>query len=141
MRLVSLLRARPFPKDRRPRFAHDNDERHLLITTKQANQPKSGLTMTVNTGKLRHVINNQRAISTTRDNEGHECVSVIIVAALQEEIFEPKVLRVNRTRLTNRTVPCSAQANDSFFVCLLAGCSCELFRSCRRHLCVAFVAD
>ena len=59
----------------------------LFVTIKHANRPKSRLTMTVNTGRLRRSINNLRVKSFTRDHARREYVSVITVAALQEEIF------------------------------------------------------
>ena len=57
--------------------------KRLLITTKQANRPKSGLTMTVNTGRLGKAIDNQRAFGATSDHARQEYVSLIVVAALQ----------------------------------------------------------
>ena len=53
--------------------------------TKDANRPKSGLTMTVNTGRLRKTINNLPKYLKTLDHEGQDYVSAIVVAALQEE--------------------------------------------------------
>ena len=55
---------------------------------------KSGLTMTVNTGRLRQAINNLLHFGATWDNERHEYVSAIVVAAVQEEKSTPKVLHV-----------------------------------------------
>ena len=47
--------------------------------------------MTVNNGRLRQAINNLRQIGTTRDDEGQEYVSLIVVAALQEQQSTPIV--------------------------------------------------
>ena len=58
MVLVSFSGSWSFPRNRRPRFTHDNDEKSTIFTTKHANRPKSGLTMTVNTGRLLRIINN-----------------------------------------------------------------------------------
>ena len=66
--------------------------------------PKNGLTMTVNTGRLRQAINNQRSFADTSDHEGQEYVSFIVIAARQDEISCKKVLHANRTRLTKLTV-------------------------------------
>ena len=74
------------------------------ITTKHANLPKSGLTMTVNTGRLSQAINNLLKYGATSDHDGHEYVSTIVVSALQEEQLTPKVLHANQTRLTKLTV-------------------------------------
>ena len=62
-----------------------NDEKWLRIKTKQANRPKSGLTMAVSTGSLGKAINNLLQFGTTSDHEKHNYVSFIAVAALQEE--------------------------------------------------------
>ena len=94
MALVSCSRALSFPRNRFPHFTHDNDEKSAFITTKQAINDKRGLTMTVNTGRLRQEINNHRASSTTWDHEGQDYVSFIVVAALQEAQSTPKVLHV-----------------------------------------------
>ena len=80
-----------------PPFHTRQRRKRLLITTKQAIDPQSGLTMTVNTGRLRKTINNLPECGYSLDNEGHEYVSVIVVAALQEEQSTPKVLHVNGT--------------------------------------------
>ena len=53
--------------------------------------------MTVNTGRLRKTINNLSQYGYSLDHEGHEYVSVIIVAALQDEQLTPKVLHVDGT--------------------------------------------
>ena len=55
------------------------------ITTKQANRPKSGLTMTINTGRLDKAIHNLLKYGATSDHEGQEYVSLIVVSALEEE--------------------------------------------------------
>ena len=44
--LVSFSSARSFLRNRSRKFTHDNDERRLLIMTKQVIDPPSGLTMT-----------------------------------------------------------------------------------------------
>ena len=67
--------------------------------------PQSGLTMTVNTGRLRKTINNLPNSGYSLDHEGHEYVSVIIIVALQDEQLTPKVVHANRTRLSKQTVP------------------------------------
>ena len=102
--LVSFSSAWSFPRNHSRKFTLSNDERRLLMTTKQATRPKSGLTMTVNTGRLGKAINNLTIHASTLDHERQEYVSSIIVATLHEEIFQPKVLHVNRTRLTKLTV-------------------------------------
>ena len=61
------------------------------VTTKQAYQPKIGITMTVNIGRLRQAINNLPAFGATSDNERQEYISFVVVAALQDEISFKKV--------------------------------------------------
>ena len=85
MALVSCSGASSFPRNRSRKFTLSIDESRLFITTKQANLPKSGLTMTVKTGRLDKAINNQRSFANTSDDERQEYVSFIVVAALQEE--------------------------------------------------------
>ena len=58
---------------------------------------KGGLTITVNTGRLRKTISNLLQYGYSLDHEGDEYVSVIIVAALQDEQLTPKVLHVDGT--------------------------------------------
>ena len=84
MVLVSLSSARPFPRNQRARFTHDNDEKPKVYYDKASNRPKSGLTMIVKTGRLRQVINDLRQIGTTSGHARQEYVSLIAVAALQE---------------------------------------------------------
>ena len=102
--LVSLSSARPFPRYHSWYFYTQQRRKRLIITTKHANWLKSGLTTTVNTGRLRKTINNLLRYRYSLDHEGHEYVSVIIVAALQNKQSTPKILHVNRTWLTKPTV-------------------------------------
>ena len=60
--------------------------------------------MTVNTGRLDTAINNLSIHGSTSDHVGHEYVSVIVVATLQEEQSTSKVLHANRIPLTKLTV-------------------------------------
>ena len=103
MVLVSLSSALFFSRNRRPCFTHGNDENDNDYD-KASNRHKSSLTMTVNTGRLRQATNSLPNSRYSLDHEGHEYVSVIIVAALQKEQSTPKVLHPNRTRLTKLTV-------------------------------------
>ena len=87
----SHVRALDFPQISTPKFHTRQRRKGTNITTKQTNRPKSGLAMTVNTGRLRQSINNQRARPSIRDHEGQEYVSCIIMAALQEEQSTSKI--------------------------------------------------
>ena len=51
---------------------------------KASNRAKSGLTMTVNTGRLRQAINNLSQYGYSLYHEKQQYVSFIVVAALQE---------------------------------------------------------
>ena len=83
MVLVSFSSARSFARNRARKFTLSIDKNRTNITTKEANRPKSGLTMTVNNGRLGKAINNLRAFGATRDHARQEYVSRIVVAALQ----------------------------------------------------------
>ena len=83
--LASCSSVRSFPRNRSRKFRLSNDEKRIFITTKQANRPKSGLTMTINTGRLDKAIHNLLKYGATSDHEGQEYASLIVVSALEEE--------------------------------------------------------
>ena len=60
--------------------------------------------MTVNIGSLDKAISNMPKYPLILDHEGQEYVSLIFIAALQEEQSTSKVLHANGTRLTKLTV-------------------------------------
>ena len=80
-----MLERQILPKKLFKKIHTQQRRKRTNITTKQANRPKSGLTMTFNTGRLRQAINNRLKDASNSDHEEQEYVSVIIVPALQEE--------------------------------------------------------
>ena len=93
----SHVRALDFPQISTPKFHTRQRRKGTNMTTKQTNRPKSGLAMTVNTGRLRQSINNLPQHPLTWDHEGHEYVSRTVAAGQQEEKSFWKVLHANGT--------------------------------------------
>ena len=87
--LTSRSSARRFPSCRCCCFALST-MKTTAYCHKGSNGSKSGLTMTVNNGRLRKAISNILQLSTTPDHARHEYVSGIVVPALQAEISKPK---------------------------------------------------
>ena len=100
----SRIRVQDFPQISTPKFHIRQRRKRTNITTKQTNRPKSGLTVTVNIGRLDKAINNLSINASSRDHEGQEYVSRIVAAGQQEEQSTSKVLHAKGTRRTKLTV-------------------------------------